>query len=109
MFKTGTIRLPADPMTGVAATWDLAAGTGHRSYVSPDIPFVPPWFGAASQFTSPPTVVVSLAGIEATAGLARVDLSVENVQAEEFNIRVNVYEDCTLNWLLVTWFAHDAV
>ena len=77
--------------------------------MSPDIPFVPLWSGAASPFTSPPNVVVSLAGIEATGGLARVSLSVENVQAEEFNIRVNVSDNCTLNRLWVTWFAYDAV
>jgi H-type lectin domain len=110
VIKSGTIKLPYDdPITGMMGTWNLDAGTGARSYVSPDIQFVPPWGGAGSPFGSPPNVVVSLAGIEATGGLARVSLSVENVQAEEFNIRVNVSEDCTLNKLWVTWVAYDAV
>ena len=112
MIKSGTIKLPLDdPLSGMtsstSATWSLGAGTGPRSYVSPDIQFVP--VGAVSPFTSPPAVVVSLAGIEATGGLARVRVSAENVQAEEFNIRVEVFEDCTLNALWATWVAYDAV
>ncbi|WP_137844798.1 H-type lectin domain-containing protein [Microbacterium sp. 2FI] len=107
MIRSGTVSLPYyDPMTGVMGTWDLGAGTGLRSYVSPDIPLAT-WGGAP--FSSPPNVVLSLAGIEATGGKVRVFLTPQNVQAEEFNIRVEVSDDCTLSSLLVTWLATDAV
>ena len=114
MIKSGTIQLPyVDPMTGMTSTWTLNAGTGPRTYLSPDIQYVPAsglgTIGAGSPFASPPIVVLSLAGVDATGGLPRVSLSVENVQAEEFNIRVNVFEDCTVNTLSVTWVAHDGV
>ncbi|HEX6475457.1 MAG TPA: H-type lectin domain-containing protein [Candidatus Limnocylindria bacterium] len=103
----GTIQLPTyDPMNPVPGTWTLNAGTGDRSYVSPDIPYSPPWSGG-TPFASQPTVVVSLAGIYGTGGLTRVRLAVENVQVEEFNIRVSVAEDTTLNDVLVTWIATD--
>ena len=110
MFRTGTVRLPYDdPMTGMAGTWDLSGGSGPRSYTSPDIPFVPPWGGAGSPFANPPTVVLSVAGIEVTGGLTRFDMRPVNVQAEECNIIVNAYLDCTISWLWVTWLAHDTV
>ena len=107
MIKSGTIQLPAyDPMTGTPGTWPLSAGTTGGTYLSPDIPYLP-WAGASQPFTSPPTVVVSLAGIAETGGVSDVRLSVENVQAEEFNIRVTTGAGCTLNELWVTWVAHD--
>lgn len=91
MIKSGTIKLPYDdPMTGVMGTWDLDTGTPLRSYLSPDIPLVPL---GGTPFCSPPNVVVSLAGIEATGGPARVFLRTQNVQAEEFNIYVEVSDD----------------
>jgi len=77
--------------------------------VTPDIAFVPPWGGAVSPFSSPPVVVVSLTGIQATAGPPDVLLMVQNVQAEEFNIRVDVNGTCALGSLWVTWVAHDTV
>ena len=104
MIKSGTIRLPFDDtMTGLHGTWDLEAGTGPRSYVSPDIPFDPP----LPRFGSPPHVVVSLTGFEATAGPPSIELFVETVQAEEFNIHVRVSGNCTLSWVWVTWVAND--
>ena len=110
MITSGTIKLPYDdPMTGVMGTWSLDTGDGPRSYVSPDIQFVPPSGGAGSPFGSPPTVVLSLAGIGASGGPVRVALNTESVQAEEFNIRVTVNGDCTLHLLYVTWLAYDGV
>jgi hypothetical protein len=110
VIKSGTINLPSpDPMTGTGGTWDLNTGTGTRSYVSPDIPLVTQWGAAHVPFGGPPVVVLSLAGMEATGGLTRVRVQPENVQAEEFNIRVYVFDDCTLNWLWVTWLAYDEV
>ena len=109
MFKSGTTQLPSDPSTGMMGTWSLDAGTGHRFYESPDIPFVPVWSGGGSPFSGPPTVVLSLAGIEAAGVRLRVSVGTVNVQAKEFNIRVDVSGDCTLNTVLVTWFAYDAV
>ncbi len=107
MIKSGTITLPQDQaIGGMTGSWSLSTGTGPRSYVSPDISYVS--LGAVPPFTSPPVVSVSLAGVEATGGLTRVRVSAENVQAEEFNIRVDVSGDCTLDAVHVTWLAHDA-
>jgi H-type lectin domain len=107
VIKSGTIKLPYDdPMTGMSGTWNLAAGTGPRSYMTPDIPFAP-W--GSAPFSSPPNVVVSLTGIQATSGVTQIGLFVQNVQIEEFNIRVDVSADCTLDSLWVTWIAYDAV
>ncbi len=94
-------------MTMVMGVWTLNAGTGERSYLSPDIAYAPPWMGPGQPFSSPPNVVVSLAGLEITGSLSRVRLSVENVQAEEFNIRVNTWDDSTFDGVWVTWVAHD--
>ena len=111
VIRSGTVKLPYDnPMTGVLGTWDLDTGTGVRSYLSPDIQFGSQWGGGmGTPFASPPNVVVSLAGIEATGGQARLFVRVQNVQAEEFNIYVEVSDNCTLNWVWVTWVATDAV
>lgn len=107
MLKTGTIRLPADDFSsGTPATWALDTGTGERTYLSPDLPYAPPWSGAGQPFSSPPTVIVSLAGMDVTGGLPNVRLSVENVQVEEFNIRVTA-TGTTLTEVWVTWMAHD--
>ncbi|MGH3457348.1 H-type lectin domain-containing protein [Aeromicrobium sp.] len=69
--------------------------------MSPDIQF------GGQPFANPPNVEVSLAGIEAAAGVSRVRLSMQNVQVEEFNIRVTTTDDTALNWVSVAWVAHD--
>ena len=107
MFKTGTVNLP-QATAAIAGGWDLETGTGIRTYLSPDIPFVEPWLiGTSPAFSGPPLVVLSLTGIVVFGGLAQVELTVENVQAEEFNIRVVAFENCMLNRVQVTWFAYD--
>jgi hypothetical protein len=109
VIKSGTIQLPAtDPMTGTGGSWTLnTAGGAGGTYLSPDIPFAPPWSGAPQPFSSPPTVVVSLAGMAVAGGPPRFRLSVENVQAEEFNIRVTAEPGTTLDNVSVTWLADD--
>jgi hypothetical protein len=77
---------------------------GERTWLSPDIPF------SAGAFSQPPNVVVSLAGVDLatnTSGPLRVRVGVENVQSEEFNIRVTVMDGTLLTYVLVTWVAHD--
>lgn len=109
MIQTGTIQLPGGTSIGIGGTvfpgtWNLDANPGptERSWLSPDIAFATP-------FSQPPRVVVSLAGVNANnaSGPLRVRLGVENVQPEEFNIRVTVMEDTLLLDALVTWVAHD--
>jgi hypothetical protein len=107
MIQSGTIQLPFAGQPGYPGTWPLdspvGAVQGERTWLSPDIGFGP--------FSQPPNVIVSLAGINPAAnssGPLRVRLSVENVQAEEFNIRVTLADETTLlNDVLVAWVAHD--
>jgi hypothetical protein len=108
MISSGTIHLPFEGLPGMPGGWPLntvgPAVQGERTWLSPDIPFSP-----GGPFSQPPNVVVSLAGVDATntSGPLRVRVDVENVQTEEFNIRVTVMDDTLLTYLLVTWVAHD--
>jgi len=111
VIKTGTTQLPSvTPVTGMPGTWDLNVGNGSRSYMSADIQFdqfaIP---GSTTPFSYPPNVVLSLAGISGIGGVPSVVVQAQNVQAEEFNIYVEVYGDFTLVSLWVTWIATDMV
>jgi hypothetical protein len=106
VIKTGSIRLAPD-LPSLSGQWNLGSGSGLRRYVSGDIQFDPG--SGAAPFGNPPTVVLSLGGIDVTGGLTRIELRPVNIQQEEFNILVEVYEDCTLDWVWVTWFASDGV
>ena len=101
MIQTGTIRLPIDDETGVPFAWSLSTvGVGNRIYTSPDIAFPEP-------FPNTPQMVAALAGMEGIQGTGRITIELENIQAEEFNIRVTTWDDTLLNSVMVTWIAHD--
>ena len=73
-----------------------------RSFLSPDVAFRPP-------FASPPVVVLALSGVDADAQFnLRLRLSVEDVETEEFNIRIHTWGDSLIYGALVTWVAYDA-
>ena len=104
MIQSGTVALPVggDPLGAAPGTWSLSAGSGDRTYRSPDIRFDPP-------FADPPIVLVSLAGVDADAQFnLRIHINAEVVQAEEFNIRVSTWADTLLYSAGVAWVAYDA-
>jgi hypothetical protein len=81
--------------------WTLGAGAGDRSFVSPDIPFDPP-------FGTPPHVAVAISGVDA-AQSANLRLFVEtsDVEAGEFNIVVSTWDDTLVFGVRITWIAYD--
>jgi hypothetical protein len=77
-------------------------GSGEeRSFRTADIQFPTP-------FASAPKLVLSLAGLDAgNQANVRITLHAEDVQREEFNIRVVTWGDSLVYGLAVTWLAHD--
>ncbi len=76
-------------------------GGAPRTSRSLDIPFKVP-------FELPPRIIVALAVIDAEHQFnLRVTVSAEEVQAEEFNIRVTTFGDSLIYSVLVSWIAHD--
>ena len=96
MIQSGVIHLSVQ-MPG----WTLNTGNGDRTFLSPDIGFLPP-------FGSPPRVLVALSGVDADHN-ANVRVIVEAVEIEndEFNIRVNTWADTSLHSVQVTFLAYD--
>ena len=96
MIRSGTFQFG----TGLPG-WTLNAGAGYRSFVSPDITFPSP-------FGSPPTVVLALSGLDAehTANV-RVSLDLAEVESDEFNLRVNTWDDSIIHSVVVTYIAFD--
>lgn len=94
-------KMPGDPM-----------GDTREDFLSADIPF-------PQRFGGKPTVVLSLAGVGAMipptdligstfqAGVFHVQLDAEDVQREEFNIRIRAFRGTVLQSVRVTWIAHD--
>ena len=103
MIQSGTIEFPG---TGVIAgtttgSWPLDNGQGDRTFRTQDIAF-------PIQFAQPPRVSLSIAGIDANAQTnLRIRLTAEDVQQDEFNIRVNTWADTQIYSLVVAWVAHD--
>jgi hypothetical protein len=59
-------------------------------------------------FTGYPKVVLSLAGIDADhQSNLRLQLDAEDVQQEEFNIRVSTWDDSLIYNVWVNWLAYD--
>jgi len=108
VIQSGTVELSSGTavggggtILGAAGTWTLNTGSGDRSYRTPDIAFPQP-------FQQTPVVVLSLAGIDAGNQFnIRVRLAAEDVQADEFNIRVSTWADTVIHAVWVTWVAHD--
>jgi hypothetical protein len=96
MIQTGVIDF--GPQT---SGWNLGAGTGQRSFTSQDIGFNPP-FGVA------PAIALALSGIDSDhATNLRLTLNPYDVQANEFNIQINTWDDTLLYSVVVTWIAYD--
>jgi hypothetical protein len=76
-------------------------GAQPKQFVSSDVKFDPP-------FSSAPTVVLALAGLDADHTTnVRVFLEAFDVEADEFNIRVQSWDDTMIHGVWVTWIAHD--
>lgn len=100
MIQTGTVRLPLEAGEESFAGWGLDLSSGLRSYASPDIPFVP-------AFPDPPIMVAAVTGINIIQGPPQIDIELENIQAEEFNIRVRTGDETQLADVVVTWIAYS--
>jgi hypothetical protein len=105
VIQSGMIELSpgtmVNPLTGTAGNWTLNSGQGQRTFKTWDIQFPQP-------FTQTPTVRVSLAGIDADGQFnTRLQLTTEDVQADEFNIRVTTWDDSIVYAVWVSWIAHD--
>ena len=93
MIQTGTAFYDSN-----TRGWTLNAGTGDRSFTSPDIRF-------SSPFSAPPTIALALAHIDSER--VRVALETFDVQVDEFNIVIKTWADTLLYGVGVTWIAHD--
>ena len=111
MIQSGTIRFgdgaDASPAWGLHQAPGDWTSTPPRSeeFRSADIPFPIPFGGI-------PMLVLSLAGIgivPSSEGITApwVVLSAEDIQPEEFNIRIRTGAGSQLGEVWVTWIAHD--
>lgn len=96
MIQTGVVEY--NPQ---CSGWNLASGTGERTFTGPDIKFQPP-------FSAPPSVVLALCGIDSDhATNLRLTLRTSDVEPDEFNIMVSTWDDSLVYSVLVTWIAID--
>ena len=95
MIQTGMVKLHSQ-MPG----WQLNAGSGFRTFLSPDIKFTP-------SFNTTPQVVVAFSGIIAQTNNLQVVVATNDVEADEFNILIQVFDVTLLTEVSVTWIAHD--
>jgi hypothetical protein len=102
MIQSGTIEFPATGLIGgTTGAWPLDNGQGDRTFRTQDIPF-------PIQFAQAPHVSLSIAGIDADGQTnLRVRLVAEDVQQDEFNIRVSTWADTLIYSLVIAWVAHD--
>lgn len=81
--------------------WNLNTGSGSRTFTSPDIPIGP-------GFSTPPTVVVQLGGIDVgNAANLRIQIGATDVENDEFNLVVNTWADSIIYGVWVTWIAYS--
>ena len=104
MIQSGVMELSGNaavnPIMGTAG-WDLSSGQGQRTYKTPDLAFNPP-------FPQTPVVRVSLAGIDSDSQFnTRVQVTAEDVQTDEFNIRVTTWDNSIIHAVWVSWIAYD--
>ena len=95
MIQTGIEKLHSQ-MPG----WQLNAGSGFRTFLSPDIKFAP-------SFNTTPQVVVAFSGIIAQSNNLQLAVATSDVEADEFNILIQVWDVTLLTEVSVTWIAHD--
>ena len=95
MIQSGRVQLHSQ-MPG----WQLNAGSGFRTFLSPDIKFTP-------SFNTTPQVVVAFCGIIAQSNNIQVAVVTSDVEADEFNILIQAWDVTLLTEVTVTWIAHD--
>lgn len=80
--------------------WPLSTGSGSRSFTSPDIQFPTP-------FSTTPTVIVALSGVDADKkSNLRLTVTTDDVESEEFNLVVNTWSDSEIYAVWVSWIAY---
>jgi hypothetical protein len=93
-IEAGTVQFRPD-----SPDWNLHEGTGPRRFQSPDIRF-------HEAFTTPPTVVVAIASLDTEhQANTRVVVYTADVEADEFNIRIQTWDDSLVYQVWVTWIA----
>jgi hypothetical protein len=112
MIQSGTIHFGAGAEASPGWALHVPPGTDPNDpmfngelrsfeFRTPDMPF-------AQAFPSTPTVVLSLAGIDAgNEENLRLRLQAEDVQPDEFNIRIVTWGDGLIYGVWVTWIAYD--
>ena len=99
MIQTGITFLDSQ-----APGWNLniPPATGQtKSFHSQDIPYHQP-------FSARPTnVVLAVSGIESTGRDLKFQILPSDVEAHEFNIRIDMWGETILHKVVVTWIAHD--
>ena len=96
MMQTGDAYLGME-MPG----WTLHTGTEDRSFRTPDIAFDPP-------FQTPPKVVLAIKGFDGEIPTKLgIEISPEDIEPEEFNIRIKTWGDLVLYHVTITWIAFD--
>jgi hypothetical protein len=79
--------------------WTLASGSGARSFTSPDIAF-------PTAFSTTPTVIVALYGVDAAnSANLRLTVATADVETGEFNVVFNTWADSVIYTVWVSWIA----
>jgi hypothetical protein len=80
--------------------WTLNAGTGSRSFTTPDIQFPTP-------FTTTPTVIITLCGVDAGSNAnLRLTVDTSDIEPSEFNAVFNTWGDSVIYTVWVSWIAY---
>ena len=106
MIQSGTIQFgEGDPGFWAEDETQYVDEEGNlmRRLRTVDIPF-------PSRFAGTPTMVLSIAGLgvrsPADSGYS-IRLAAEDVQPEEFNVRVEIFGNAIVGGFAVAWVAHD--
>jgi hypothetical protein len=108
MIQSGTIHFGVD--AEASPNWALHISPDgdetqplwrSTEFRTPDLPF-------AQAFAGTPTVVLSLAGIDSDHQFnLRLRLDAEDVQPDEFNIRISTWGDTLIYHVWVNWIAYE--
>jgi len=80
--------------------WNLNSGSGERIFTSPDIRFPTP-------FSTKPTIIVALYGVDAGNGAnLRLTVTTSDVEPEEFNAEFKTWGDSVIYTVWVSWMAY---
>ncbi|HEV7586750.1 MAG TPA: H-type lectin domain-containing protein [Longimicrobium sp.] len=79
--------------------WTLNIGSGARSFTTPDITF-------PTAFSTPPTMIVALYGVDAgNSANLRLTVATADIEASEFNVVFNTWADSVIYTVWVSWIA----